>query len=89
MAKLCFIFLVLLSQYEDLVSNVALPAQLGEVAIMLRLLIKGAKPQPLDAAASLPAAGWAASVAFDNSAVRPRVKPPSPGAPNKPPAGVK
>ena len=68
-------FLVLLSQYEDLVSNVAFPAQLGEVAIMLRFLIKGAKPQPLDAAASLPAAGWAASAAFDNSAVRPRVKP--------------
>jgi hypothetical protein len=74
---------------ERILSNVAFPAQLGEVAIMLRLLIKGAKPQPLDAAASLPAAGWAASVAFDNSAVRPRVKPPSPGAPHEPPAGVK
>jgi hypothetical protein len=43
---------VLFPQYEDLVSNIAFPAQLGEVAIMLWLLIKGAKPQRLDAASS-------------------------------------
>ena len=48
---------VLFPQHEDLVSNIAFPAQLGEVAIMLWLLIKGVKPQRLDAAASLSAAG--------------------------------
>ena len=48
---------LLLSQYEDMVSNITFPALLGEMAIMLWLLIKGAKPQPLDAAAALPAAG--------------------------------
>jgi hypothetical protein len=48
---------LLLPQYEDMVSNIAFPALLGEMAIMLWLLIKGAKPQPLDAAAALPAAG--------------------------------
>jgi hypothetical protein len=42
---------LLLSQYEDEVSNIAFPAQLGEIAIMLWLLIKGAKPQLLDTAA--------------------------------------
>jgi uncharacterized protein DUF4386 len=35
---------LLLPQYEDLVSNVAFPALLGEVAFMLWLVIKGAKP---------------------------------------------
>jgi hypothetical protein len=39
------------------VSNITFPAQLGEIAIMLWLLIKGAKPQPLDAAALSSAAG--------------------------------
>jgi hypothetical protein len=39
---------LLLPQYEDRVSNVAFPAQLGELAFMLWLVIKGAKPQPLD-----------------------------------------
>jgi hypothetical protein len=48
---------LLLPQYEDIVSNIAFPALLGEMAIMLWLLIKGAKPQPLDAAARSPAAG--------------------------------
>jgi hypothetical protein len=48
---------VLFPQHEDLVSNIAFPAQLGEVAIMLWLLIKGAKPQQLDAAASSSTAG--------------------------------
>ena len=48
---------LLLPQYEDMVSNIAFPALLGEMAIMLWLLIKGAKPQPLDATASASAAG--------------------------------
>src|SRR5882762_10244899 len=43
---------LLLPRYEQVVSNITFPAQLGEVALMLWLLIKGAKPQPLDAAAS-------------------------------------
>ena len=43
---------LLVPQYEDVVSNYAFPALLGEMAIMLWLLIKGAKPQPLGAAAS-------------------------------------
>src|SRR5258708_7358568 len=47
----------LLPQYEDMVSNIAFPAQLGEMAFMLWLVIKGAKPQPLGAAASSLAAG--------------------------------
>jgi hypothetical protein len=48
---------LLLPQYEDRVSNITFPAQLGEVAFMLWLVIKGAKPQPLDAAASSSAGG--------------------------------
>jgi len=40
---------ILIPQYENVVSNVTFPAQLGEVAIMLWLLIKGAKPRPPDA----------------------------------------
>ena len=48
---------LLLPQYEDLVSNIVFPAQLGELAFMLWLVIKGAKPQPLGAAASSLAAG--------------------------------
>ena len=48
---------LLLPQYEDMVSNIAFPALLGELAIMLWLVIKGAKPQPLDATASSSAAG--------------------------------
>ena len=43
---------LLLPQYEVMVSNIAFPALLGEVAIMLWLLIKGAKVQPVVAAAS-------------------------------------
>jgi hypothetical protein len=42
----------LLPQYEDTVSNITFPAQLGEVAFMLWLVIKGVTPQSLDAAAS-------------------------------------
>jgi|HubBroStandDraft_6_1064221.scaffolds.fasta_scaffold384874_2 hypothetical protein len=48
---------LLIPQYEDMVSNSAFPALLGEMAIMLWLLIKGAKSQPEDARTSLPAAG--------------------------------
>ena len=48
---------LLLPQYEDMVSNIAFPAQLGELAFMLWLVIKGAKPQPLGAAASSLTAG--------------------------------
>lgn len=40
----------LLPQYENTVSNITFPAMLGELAIMLWLLIKGAKPEPLVAA---------------------------------------
>jgi Domain of unknown function (DUF4386) len=48
---------LLLPQYEHMLSNITFPAILGEMAIMLWLLIKGAKPQPLDAAASSSVAG--------------------------------
>jgi len=48
---------LLLPRYEDMVSNIAFPALLGELAFMLWLLFKGAKPQPLDAAVSSPVAG--------------------------------
>ena len=48
---------LLLPQYEDMVSNIVFPAQLGELAFMLWLVIKGAKPQPLGGAASSLAAG--------------------------------
>jgi hypothetical protein len=44
---------VLLPQYSDKVSTYSQPAFFGEVAFMLWLLIKGAKPPALDAAASL------------------------------------
>ncbi len=37
---------LLLPRYEDRVSNIAFPALLGEMAIMLWLLIKGAIPKP-------------------------------------------
>lgn len=43
---------LLLPQYETLVSNIAFPALLGELAIMLWLLIKGAKVQPSAAPAT-------------------------------------
>jgi hypothetical protein len=42
---------LLLPQYENLVSNITFPALLGEGALVLWLLIKGAKPQPLAAPA--------------------------------------
>ena len=47
---------VLLPQYQDKVFTYGQPAFFGEVAFMLWLLIKGAKPQPLDATALSPAA---------------------------------
>lgn len=43
---------LLLPQYEVMVSNIAFPALLGEMAFMLWLVIKGAQPQSLEAAAS-------------------------------------
>jgi hypothetical protein len=42
---------VLMPQYEAMVSKIAFPAMLGEVAIMLWLLIRGAKVPPLVTAA--------------------------------------
>jgi Domain of unknown function (DUF4386) len=48
---------LLLPQYEGMVSNLAFPALLGEMAFMLWLVIKGAKPQPPDAAALSSSAG--------------------------------
>ena len=46
---------LLLPQYEQKAFTLAfLPALLGEVALMLWLLIKGANPQPLDVAAAEP-----------------------------------
>jgi hypothetical protein len=42
---------LLLPQYEDMVSNITFPAQLGELAFMLWLVIKGAAP-PLPAVAA-------------------------------------
>ncbi len=42
---------LLLPHYEDMVSNIAFPALLGEMAFMLWLVIKGAKPQALGNAA--------------------------------------
>ena len=57
-AYLAVSFTGLLSpQYEDMVFKIAFPALVGEMAIMLWLVIKGAKPQPLDAAASSSAGG--------------------------------
>lgn len=53
----CFAYLaisltsLLLPQYQGMVSRIAFPALFGEMAIMLWLLIKGAKPQPLAAPA--------------------------------------
>ncbi|HUE52358.1 MAG TPA: hypothetical protein VMO80_08460 [Terriglobales bacterium] len=48
---------LLLPQYEDMVSNIAFPAQLGELAFMLCLVIKGAIPKPAVAPATSSAAG--------------------------------
>jgi hypothetical protein len=48
---------LLLPQYYNVVFNRAFPALLGEMALMLWLVIKGAKPPTLDAAASPAVAG--------------------------------
>jgi hypothetical protein len=48
---------VLLPQYQSKVFNISQPALFGEVVFMLWLVIKGARPQPLDATASSLAAG--------------------------------
>jgi hypothetical protein len=48
---------LLLPRYEDLIFKNAFPALLGELAFVLWLVIRGAKPQPLHAAASSSAAG--------------------------------
>jgi hypothetical protein len=42
---------VLLPQYQGKVFAISQPALFGEVALMLWLVIKGSRPQPLDAAA--------------------------------------
>jgi hypothetical protein len=47
----------LLPQYQDKVFTFSTPARFGELAIMLWLVIKGAKPPALDAAASSAATG--------------------------------
>jgi len=43
---------VLLPQYQDKVNTYSQPAFFGEIAFMLWLVIKGAKPPALDATAS-------------------------------------
>jgi hypothetical protein len=48
---------VLLPQHADKVDTYLQPAILGEIAFILWLVIKGAKPPALNAAASLSAAG--------------------------------
>jgi hypothetical protein len=48
---------LLFPQYEQMVSNGVFPAMLGEVAVMLWLVIVGARPQPLHAAVSSSGAG--------------------------------
>jgi hypothetical protein len=48
---------LLLPRYEVQVSNYLFPALFGELAFMLWLVIKGAKPQPLQTAVASPAAG--------------------------------
>jgi len=48
---------LLLPQYEDLVSNIAFPALLGEMAFMLWLVIKGARP-PLTLPSPSGERGW-------------------------------
>jgi hypothetical protein len=47
---------VLLPQYQNKVFIFSQPALFAELALMLWLVIKGAKPQPLPAAALSPAA---------------------------------
>ena len=59
----CFAYLIisftvlLLPDYKEVVSRAMMPALLGELAIVLWLLIKGAKVQPLDDSAYVSAGG--------------------------------
>jgi hypothetical protein len=48
---------LLLPQYQDKVFSISQPAFLGELALMLWLVIRGAKPPAVDAAASSAAVG--------------------------------
>jgi hypothetical protein len=48
---------LLLPQYQKMVSNIVFPVLLGEMAIMLWLLIVGARPKPLAVSASASAVG--------------------------------
>ena len=48
---------LLLPQYQDKVDTYSQPALFGEIALMLWLVIKGARPPAQDAAALLSAAG--------------------------------
>lgn len=48
---------LLLPEHYGVVFNSAFPALLGETALMLWLVIKGARPLSLDVAASVSAAG--------------------------------
>lgn len=48
---------LLLPEYQEKVFNISFPALTGELAIMLWLVIKGARPQPLYPAASMPVVG--------------------------------
>ena len=43
---------IVLPRYQDKVNTYLQPALIGEIMFMLWLLIKGARPQPVDAAAS-------------------------------------
>ncbi len=47
---------LLVPRYEGMVSNIAFPAMVGEIALMLWRVIKGAKPQPFAGSAPAPAA---------------------------------
>jgi len=48
---------VLLPQYQDKVFTISQPAFFGEIALMLWLVVRGAKPRTLDAAVSFSVAG--------------------------------
>jgi Domain of unknown function (DUF4386) len=61
---------ILLPQYQDKVFTISQPALFGELAIMLLLVIKGAKPPALDATGSWFGGGLGC---ITNSGVRRRV----------------
>jgi hypothetical protein len=58
---------ILLPQYEGKMFTISQPALFGEVALMLWLVIKGAKPPGQDAAVLSSAAGLGCITGFDNS----------------------